>query len=404
MEDIPKIESMAEEWVNWSGSMRFTPGVVEKPKNEEEVQLLVRQAIEQKKTIRIAGAGHSSVPLVQTDQILIDQENLKGITSHDIKSYRVKILPGTHILEAGQGLIKLRMSMHNTGDVDFQRLSGAFGTGTHGSGRTLPNLSAMMVGCRLVDGTGKIRKFTAEQDPEMINALRVALGSLGFFTELTIQAEPAEQFVRKEYCTHIDTCMEHLDELIANNRMLDFYWYPRNDLAKIRLCHPKSEESGDLPYAEKVKHQEGWLYKILPRYRTLKFEEMEYAIPYEAGPECFQEIRKRVKEKHRQYVGWRVFYRTIAADDAFLSPFYKRESVTIALLQNNELEYESYFKDIEPIFRAYGGRPHWGKKHYLKAEDLKPLYPEWDRFLAIRKQMDPEGVFLNDYLKKILGV
>ncbi|RDV10727.1 hypothetical protein DXT99_26030 [Pontibacter diazotrophicus] len=114
-------------------------------------------------------------------------------------------------------------------------------------------------------------------------------------------------------------------------------------------------------------------------------------------------MRKRIREKHRQHVGWRVFYRTVAADDAFLSPFYKRDSVTIALLQNNELEYESYFKDMEPIFRAYGGRPHWGKKHYLGAEDLRPLYPEWDRFMEIRKEMDPNGIFLNDYLKEILG-
>lgn len=394
---------MAEEWVNWSGSMRFTPGVVEKPRNEEEVQQLVRRALEQNKNIRIAGAGHSSVPLVKTNQILIDQENLKGITSHDMETHRVKILPGTHISETGHELIKLRMGMHNTGDVDYQRLSGAFGTGTHGSGKNLQNLSAMMVGCRLVDGTGEIREYTLEQNPEMINALRVALGSLGFFTELTIQVKPAEKFFRKEFCTHIDTCLEHLDELIDKNRMLDFYWYPRNDLAKIRLCHPMGEGTQDLSFAEEVKHEEGWLYKILPRYRELKFDEIEYAIPYEAGPECFREIRKRIREKHRQHVGWRVFYRTVAADDAYLSPFYKRDSVTIALLQNNVLEYESYFKDMEPIFRAYGGRPHWGKKHYLRAEDLRPLYPEWDRFLEIRKEMDPEGIFLNDYLKEIFG-
>ncbi len=59
---------------------------------------------------------------------------------------------------------------------------------------------------------------------------------------------------------------------------------------------------------------------------------------------------------------------------------------------------------MEPIFRDYGGRPHWGKKHNLKAHDLKMLYPEWDKFLDAKKLLDPDGIFLNDYLKEIFGI
>ena len=103
-------------------------------------------------------------------------------------------------------------------------------------------------------------------------------------------------------------------------------------------------------------------------------------------------------------MGWRVLYRTIAADDAYLSPFSKRDSVTLAVLQNNQLEYTKYFRDIEPILRAYGGRPHWGKKHSLAARDLEALYPDWKQFLEIRAGLDPHGVFLNDYLREILGL
>ena len=76
---------------------------------------------------------------------------------------------------------------------------------------------------------------------------------------------------------------------------------------------------------------------------------------------------RRVKDKHRGTVGWRVLYRTIAPDDAFLSPAYGRDTVTISLHQNAGLPYWDYFRDIEPIFRAHDGRPHWGKKHTLTA-------------------------------------
>ncbi|WP_114782760.1 D-arabinono-1,4-lactone oxidase [Botryobacter ruber] len=395
---------MAEEWINWSGSVRFTPEKIKKPDSETALQKLVLQALADKKQLRIVGAGHSSMPLVKTDQLLVSQEKLKGITGFEEDKLRVKLLPGTSIREASEGLIKLNTSLHNTGDIDMQYLAGAFGTGTHGSGRKLKNLSSMLVGCRLVDGRGDLKTYTLEEHPEMIRAARVSLGSLGFMTELTIQVEPAQQFLRKEYCTHTDTSLAHLHELIETNRMFDLYWYPRSDLTKLRICNPVGEGMQDIPFGDLVKEQEGWLYEVLPRFRYLKYEEMEYAVPFEAGPECFREIRKRIKEKHRHYVGWRVLYRTIAADDACLSPFYNRDSVTIAVLQNHELEYKKYFDDLEPIFRAYDGRPHWGKKHTLKAPELKQLYPEWDRFLEIRKQMDPEGIFLNDHLKEIFGL
>jgi FAD/FMN-containing dehydrogenase len=130
---------------------------------------------------------------------------------------------------------------------------------------------------------------------------------------------------------------------------------------------------------------------------------MEYALPAEQGLACFREVRLRIKERWRQRVGWRILYRTIAADDAYLSLAYGRATTTISLYQKNTQPFWDFFRDIEPIFRAHGGRPHWGKKHSLEADALRPLYPEWDRFLAIRQGVDPAGVFLNPYLRGLLG-
>jgi FAD/FMN-containing dehydrogenase len=71
-------------------------------------------------------------------------------------------------------------------------------------------------------------------------------------------------------------------------------------------------------------------------------------------------------------------------------------------LSSRLLPFEPYFSHIEPIFRAYGGRPHWGKKHNLSAEDLRPLYPKWDEFAAIRCRLDPDGVFLSPSQRRLL--
>jgi FAD/FMN-containing dehydrogenase len=53
---------------------------------------------------------------------------------------------------------------------------------------------------------------------------------------------------------------------------------------------------------------------------------------------------------------------------------------------------------MESIFRAHEGRPHWGKVHTRSSDELATLYPMWERFNAERRLLDPEGLFLNDYL------
>jgi FAD/FMN-containing dehydrogenase len=395
---------MKHELWNWSGSMRVAPSHIARPSSEDELAELVRSAAGEGKTVRVMGAGHSSTPLIDTRDTVVSLEKMKGVTAHDAPRCRATILPGMSVDEASKALLELELAMHNTGDVDVQFVSGAIGTGTHGSGIEQGNLSWMLAGMRMVTADGSVREFSVDTDPEFLDAARVGLGTFGIFSALTLQLQPAYKLLRHEWCADLEPVFAHFDELVYGNRHFDMYWYPRSDEVKLRTANQPGRGMTELPWAKQLKEELGWVGEILPRVRTLKFDEMEYAVPAEAGVECFKEVRRRVLERHRQYVGWRVLYRTVAADGGWLSPFHGRASATIAILQNVGLEYWAYFKDIEPIFRAYGGRPHWGKKHTLKAADLRPLYPRWDDFLRQRSQMDPAGVFLNPYLKELLGI
>jgi hypothetical protein len=74
---------MKQEWTNWSGSLRFTPETIEHPEDEDSLARLVRRAADQKKKVRVVGAGHSSMPLVATEHILVSMEKFKGVLSHD---------------------------------------------------------------------------------------------------------------------------------------------------------------------------------------------------------------------------------------------------------------------------------------------------------------------------------
>ena len=396
--------AVPNDWANWSGSLRFRPGRIETPADEEALCAVVGGAADDRRTVRVVGAGHSSSPLVETHDVLVSLERFRGLESHDRDRCEAVVRAGTTVHEAGRELRQVGLSLHNTGDVDVQTLTGAIGTGTHGTGRTLGNLSSALIGVRMVTAQGEVVERALEDDPDFLCAARVALGSLGIYTAVRMRLRPAFRLRRREWCTHVDDCLAHLDELIERNRNFDFYWYPRSDETKLRTLNPPDDDFGDPPYARCVKDQTGWANEVLPRKRQLKFDEMEYALPAEAGPACFREVRARVKAVHRRTVAWRILYRTVAADEAYLSPAHGRDTVTISLHQNAGLPFREYFADVEPIFRAHGGRPHWGKKHNLKADELRPLYPEWDRFLAARAGIDPDGTFLNPHLRDVFGL
>jgi L-gulonolactone oxidase len=95
--------------------------------------------------------------------------------------------------------------------------------------------------------------------------------------------------------------------------------------------------------------------------------------------------------------------RFVAADDAYLSPAHGRDTAYVAVHMYQGMEFEPYFRAVESIMDELGGRPHWGKRHFQTAATLRPRYPEWDRFQAIRARLDPEGRFCNAYAERVLG-
>ncbi len=392
---------MAEIWSNWSGSLKFTPGELAEPGSEEEAKTIVEKALEEGRKIRVAGAGHSSSPLVVTNSVLLSLGKFKSVENVDRENSTAWIGTGLTVKEGGSKLLEHGLSLHNTGDVDIQCISGAISTGTHGTGVKLKNLSSMLIGCRMICADGQIREFTEEKDgKEFFDALRVSLGSFGIMTKMKLRLQPAFELERREWCTHTDNCLEHLDELISKNRNFDFYWYPRSDLVKLRILNEKGKGMQTLDYADCVEEKSGWAIDVLPKERDLKFDEMEYALPLEAGPDCFREVRKRIKDRFRKTVAWRVLYRTIEADDYHISPCYGRDTVTISLHQNAGFPFMEFFQSIEPVFLDHGGRPHWGKKHTLQSSAIRKMYPKWEDFFKLRAEMDPRGIFMNEHLEK----
>lgn len=396
---------MGASWRNWSGSVRFEPAHLHRPEDEAGLVACVREVAQRGGTVRAVGTGHSSNDLLRCDDTLLSLERLSGVVSVDRNALTATVQPGTTLEELGRALYEHDLALPNFGDVATQTIGGAIGTGTHGSGCRLRNLSDMLIGARLVDGRGEVRRIDADE-VETLAAARVSLGALGIFSEVTLRLVPSFDVERREFAIGTDDALQQLDTLVARNHSFDFYWYPRRDDIKLRLVNPAGGTSGEIRGAHELTRLSGYGHEVIPTHSGIphRFDECEYALPASNGPACFSAVRARILQCWRASVGWRVLYRTVAADEAWLSPASGRATVTLSLHQNATLPWRDFFRDMEAIFLEFGGRPHWAKKHTLGARELAPLYPRWNDFLRRRARFDPDGVFLTPYMRELLGV
>jgi FAD/FMN-containing dehydrogenase len=143
-------------------------------------------------------------------------------------------------------------------------------------------------------------------------------------------------------------------------------------------------------------------YRVFTSPRRVRFLEMEYAVPRAALPDAFAGLRRAV-ERHGQAVTFPVEVRVAAADDIPLSTASGRDSAYLAVHVHRSEPHEAYFGAVEAVMRDLDGRPHWGKLHTRAAADLRPAYPGFDAFVALRDRLDPERRFGNAYLERVLG-
>jgi FAD/FMN-containing dehydrogenase len=391
---------MAETWCNWSGSVRCAPARIERPASEAQLAALLREARAAGLEVRAAGRGHSHSPLVATGGWLLDLDGLEGIESVDEAALEATVRAGTRLSRLGAALCERGLAMENLGDVDVQSLAGALATGTHGTGRGLKSLSSQVVGLRLYGAEGEPLECSEASAPHVFRAARLALGALGVVAAVRLRLLPAYRLHERIWREDVGPALEALPERIAASRHFEFFWLPHRDRLELKALHPTELTAEAV--AGRPRERIGPAHAILPSLREQKHVEMEYAVPAEDGVACFLELRDCMRRRHPEVL-WPVEFRTVAADDVPLSPCEGRETVTLSVHQTAGLEHQALFADAEAIFRGFRGRPHWGKLHSRTARELRELYPRWDEFHAVRRELDPRGRFLNAHLRELFG-
>lgn len=423
---------------NWSNYHQWTPAEIAFPSNEEEIQQLVRQAIEQGKKVRIIGSAHSFMPLWTTDQVLISLDNYQGIVSIDQELQQATVRAGTKLYTLGEALFAQGLAMENLGDIDRQSLGGTIGTGTHGTGLQLGSISTQVVKLRLVNGLGELVECSSTHNASLFKAAQVSLGALGIITEITLQCVPAYRLALQNLKEPLDTVLQELEDRYRQERNFEFYWFPYTASAWTKTSNIVTDQVDKVSwmnhfteyvvenYAFKVLCEAAYHFPILNErvakisaaaiapvrkvfashkvyatQRLVKFNEMEYSVPIAAQREVLHDIR-RLFERKRFPIHFPIENRVVRQDDIYLSPAQGRDSAYIACHAYAKKDPLPYFSALEEIFQAYEGRPHWGKMNTFSQEQAAIAYPYFENFKRHQKEQDPEGLFLNDYLAKLL--
>lgn len=385
-------------WSNWSGRLQANPAEVHFLRSEADAAALVHAAADAGREVRAVGAGHSHAPLVPSDGVIVDTSGLGGVIAADPQTRTARVWAGTPIYTLGRPLHDAGLALVNQGDIDRQTIGGACATGTHGTGTTLRNLSAAVLGARIVLASGDIVECSAARDAELWQAARLGLGALGIVTQLTLQLREAYKLEERGWTEPFDALFPRIDTLAAGARHFEFFWYPDSDAAIAKVI---DESDGEPRYpleAEGVRL--AWSYEVLPNHRPTPHTEMEYSVPADHGPACLAAIRALIRRDFPR-LRWPVEYRTLAADGVWLSTARGRATATISVHQDVREDETGYYRACEAVFLEHGGRPHWGKMHYLDGAQLAARHPDWERWWSVRDRVDPHGRFLNAHLRAL---
>jgi L-gulono-1,4-lactone dehydrogenase len=283
---------------------------------------------------------------------------------------------------------------------------------------------------------------SSKENADLLPAVALGLGALGILVDVTVDCVPSFVLSAVERPEPLEDMLGSWEQRVDESDHFEFYWFPHTKAAltktNTRLAadaqtHPLSPAkrwfddslmsntlfagttalerrlprttpainrlstrlTGNRDFSDKS-------YRVFVSDRRVRFREMEYAIPVADVPDALREIDALIEKK-----GWTISFpvevRAAAADDLWMSTASERATGYIAVHRYFKEDPTEYFAAVEEIMKAHGGRPHWGKMNTRTATDLAPAYPRFGDFLKVRNRLDPDRVFTNSYLDRVLG-
>jgi FAD/FMN-containing dehydrogenase len=399
-------------WTNWGRNQSFHPATVLNPGSEDEAIKQIQTALANQKSVRVAGSGHSFTPIVETET-LFDLSKLTGVISLNKSKMQAVAGGGSKIAELGLPLWDQGLAIANQGDIDAQSISGAIATGTKGSG-PFGSMSSTVTSLRVINGLGEVVDID-ETTPDLLHAGQVSLGLLGPIVRVGLQLVPAYRLREENIILPMDEMLRQWDHLLAEYRHFSFWWMPTDksaDMYKlgdvpadhcfVKLLREIPNSEPEVPVGQ-INRRTDRAYRIYPDGTTdAEFHELEYMVAASDARDAVNMMRELMRSQYPDEIS-PLQVRWQKGDKAFISPQSGRDSTSISVSGVIGRNYNPFLRTVDHALKSFSARPHWGKLHFLDAERVREIYPDFEAFQTVRRAMDPDDRFLNDHLRRLFG-
>ncbi len=399
------------------------------PKTIQEIQTIILK--HPKSKIRVSGGHHTFNDISISNDIIIRTTHLKKILNINKLKKQVRAESGITLEELNIYLEKNELALHILPAIPYQTLGGVLGTSTHGSRADKGSMSSMLIDITMVLANGEVKTF--DRNDYEFPALMTSIGALGVIYAATIQCE--KLFAVKHVVKHMSlkNFITNLFYLKRDNLFLQAYIYPYIDpnknnavtlylRKKINLTpelYQRIKEQRD-PMKMELQSVEDSPDKIEMSHRVLTrnleasfYTEAEVAIPEQNLIPAITDIIQLYHNHERRYK-YKTIYpfliRFTGPDSSLLAMNAGRQTVYIDVFEPGQNATDPkptrFFQEFEDILISkYQGRPHYGKRHNLTNKKMKRIYgfQRIDAFNKIRDRLDPQRMFSNDYVNRLLG-
>ncbi|MGY5352593.1 D-arabinono-1,4-lactone oxidase [Wenyingzhuangia sp. IMCC45533] len=424
-----------KEWISWNENVKHSYAELIEVKTEQDLV----NAIANNDSVRVFGNRYSSSDISAGTSVLVDVTNYNKVVKVNQETKEVTVQAGATLEETINVIQSAGWCIPCLPDIDKITIGGALATATHGTSGFI--LSKYVSKFRMVLADGSIKEYT-DADFET-DAIRVSLGVLGMFSEITFKCEENYILHLKEQSMKDDTWVGNLDDYLKTYDFVRILWLPHTNHGYVILGtkvdkdfkFKKKDAPGYIKHRRKTskflyqythknprftatankilhrlfftpkKEHAGSLYDAtVTKSRGATMELAEWTVAYSKFKDLFKDLKEVLDDKNNNaYVHVPMDVRFIHKDDAWLSYASDEDMVTVGCVCRNSPVADDYeaFEKVEEVFLKYGGKPHWGKRFKAKHDELAKLYPKWNEFKELREKMDPTNKFLNGYLTKI---
>ncbi len=423
-------------FTNWAKNIRKKIRHFFQPETEDEIISIIKKHHK----IRLVGTAHSWNEICVSDEALINLDKYSKVLQIDKNAKTIKVQSGIKLTKLNELLDKENLALQNLGSIATQSLAGAISTGTHGTGINFQTLGSQIIEFTLIKADGEKVLINRENDNELYNAAILSLGCLGVISEITLQVTNA--FNLHDYTETIvfDEVVENLDDLLAENDHLKFWWLPpatnlivykynrtnektndwrirqilKDEVSSILFYRSMVKIASKYPnFAPKVSRIMTRLFKkpldrIEKSYKVFNVpeppihRETEWAFNAKRAKEILTAYKKNLLESKFNF-NFVQEIRFTKADDFWLSPSYKRDSLWIGFYNYEHENWKELLPFHEEFARKYNGRPHWGKEFTIDKNYLRKQYEKFDDFFSLKKEFDSERKFENEFIKRMFG-